>query len=471
MIKMTLAEIAAAVGGELRGANPDELVVAPPVADSRLAEPGSLFVADGPGHDFAADAIRRGAVAVLASRPLPDLPTIVAPPAPDRDIDASVVAFGRLARVVASRLVDATVIAVTGSSGKTSTKDLLAQLLAGAGPTVAPQASLNDELGVPLTVVRATEETRYLVLEMGARGVGHIRYLCELVPPDIAVVLNVGLAHVGEFGSREATARAKGELVEALFDDGLAILNADDPLVRAMTERSAAPTVLVGEAEDAAVRAEKVWFDDAGRPSFALATPQGKAEVRLRFVGRHHVSNALAAAAAGLAVGMDLAEVAERLSAAVPLSPWRMAITERPDGVTIINDAYNANPDSMRAALQALPTIAKGRRTWAVLGEMLELGPVSAREHEAIGRLVAELGVSRLVVVGEGARAIERGARSGGQMGEEPVVVPDADHALRLLRREVRPGDVVLVKSSRDAGLRYLGDALCTQPATSEGRA
>ncbi|WP_020573427.1 UDP-N-acetylmuramoyl-tripeptide--D-alanyl-D-alanine ligase [Actinopolymorpha alba] len=468
---MTLAEIAEAVGGELHGADPEAVVSGPVVADSRRAEPGGLFVADGPGHGFAADAVRLGAVAVLGSRPLPGVPSIAAPAAPGHEVDASVVAVGRLAQQVVDRLVDTTVVAVTGSSGKTSTKDLLAQVLAGAGPTVAPEASLNDELGMPLTVLRAEESTQFLVLEMGAKGVGHIRYLTGIAPPDISVVLNVGLAHAGKFGSREATAAAKGELVEALLDDGLAILNADDELVRAMAGRTSAPAVLVGESADAAVRAEKVHLDEAGRAVFVLVTPHGATDVRLNLVGRHHVGNALSAAAVGLAVGMDLSTVAERLSGAVPRSRWRMEVSERDDGVTIVNDAYNANPDSMRAALQALPAIARGRRSWAVLGEMLELGDASDKEHEAIGRLVAQLGVSRLVVVGEGARAIERGARSERQWGEESVFVPDAEQAFELLRKELRPGDVVLVKSSRDAGLRHLGDALRDGAETVEGRA
>ncbi len=469
MIRMTLGEVAAAVGGELFDAAPDAVVTSPPTADSRKAGPGGLFVADGRGHQFATDAVRRGAVAVLASRPLPGVPCIVAPPASTATVDASVVALGRLAQLVVGRLVDATVIAVTGSQGKTTTKDLLAQVLAGAGPTVAPEASLNDELGVPLTVLRADEATRYLVLEMGARGAGHIRYLTQIAPPDIAVVLNVGLAHVGEFGSRQATAQAKGELVEALLDDGLAILNADDPLVRAMAGRTSAPSVLVGEAGDAAVQAAKVWLDDSGRPVFELVTPHGSTQVHLNLVGRHYVSNALAAAAVGLAVGMDLGRVTERLAAAVPQSRWRMEVSERADGVTIVNDAYNANPDSMKAALQALPALARARRTWAVLGEMLELGPASADEHEAIGKLTAQLGISRLMVVGEGARPIGRGARDEGL--KDQVFVTDAAQALKHLRRKLRPGDVVLVKSSRDAGLRYLGDALRDGTDVLEGTA
>jgi len=473
VIRMTLAEIAEAVGGELRDAPADAVVTGPVVADSRQVTPGGLFVADGAGHRFADDAVRRGAVAVLASRPvlgrgMLDIPTILAPSAPDAMVDASVVAVGKLAHLVLKRLVDTTVVAITGSQGKTTTKDLVGQVLAGAGPTVTPEQSLNNELGVPLTALRADEETRYLVLEMGARGVGHIRYLTEIAPPDISVVLNVGHAHIGEFGSREAIAQAKGELVEALHEDGLAILNADDPLVRAMTMRSAAPTVLFGEAEDAAVRAAKVW-SDAGRPVFELVSPHGATEVRMKLVGRHYVTCALAAAAVGLAVGMDLEVVAQRLSSAIALARWRMEVSERPDGVTVVNDAYNANPDSMRAALQTLPEIARGRRTIAVLGEMLELGELSDTEHEAIGRLVANLKISRLIVVGEGARGIERGARAQGY--RHISFARDAAHALKIVRKELRSRDVVLVKSSRDAGLRYLGDAIRRGAETLEDEA
>ncbi|MET9020234.1 UDP-N-acetylmuramoyl-tripeptide--D-alanyl-D-alanine ligase [Actinopolymorpha sp. NPDC004070] len=459
MITMTLAEIAAAVGGELHEADPDSTVTGGVAADTRKLSPRGLFVADGRGHDFAAEAVHKGAAAVLSSRPLPGLPCVVAPPAQGHR-DASVAATGRLARHLLDRLPDLTLVAVTGSAGKTTTKDLLAQLLAGAGETVAPEGSLNDELGMPLTVLRADEETRYLVLEMGARGVGHIRYLTELAPPDISVVLNVGLAHVGEFGGKEMTAKAKGELVEALGEDGVAVLNADDPLVAAMAGKNRGRTVWVGEGPDATVRAEGVRLDDAGRAAFELVTPGGSAKVALGLVGRHHVANALAVAAVGLAVGLDVVAVAERLSAAVALSRWRMEVSVRSDGVTIVNDAYNANPDSMRAALETLPVLARGGRSWAVLGEMLELGEAADEAHEGVGRLAVRLGVSRLVAVGAGARAIERGARAEGYSGEESVFVPDTDQALALLRRELRAGDVVLVKSSRDAGLRHLGDTL-----------
>jgi UDP-N-acetylmuramoyl-tripeptide--D-alanyl-D-alanine ligase len=330
------------------------------------------------------------------------------------------------------------------------------------GPThtIAPPGSFNNEIGLPLTALRADGGTRFLVLELGARGAGHIRYLCEIAPPKVGVVLNVGLAHVGEFGSREAIAAAKGELVEALPVAGVAVLNADDPAVAAMAERTGAHVVTFGLRDSAQIRAADVSLDAAGRPRFLLVTPTGSAPVELPLHGEHHVSNALAAAAVASVLGMEPAAIAAALADATPRSRWRMEVTERPDGVTVVNDAYNANPDSMRAALRALMAIAGRRRSWAVLGEMRELGESSAAEHDAVGRLVADMKVSRVVVVGEGARATHAGALGAGRWEEEPVYVPDAAEAVELLRRELRPADVVLVKASRAAGLERVALAL-----------
>jgi UDP-N-acetylmuramoyl-tripeptide--D-alanyl-D-alanine ligase len=295
---------------------------------------------------------------------------------------------------------------------------------------------------------------------MGSRGIGHIAYLCKVAPPRIGVVLNVGSAHVGEFGGRDGIAVAKGELVEALPADGLAVLNADDSLVLGMRSRTAARTSTFGESADADVRAEAIALDADGRAGFTLVTPEGSAPVQLRLHGEHHVANALAAACVAREVGLAPGDVAAALHAAIPLSRWRMEVVHRPDGVTIVNDAYNANPESVRAALKALVGIARGRRTWAVLGEMRELGESSAEEHDAIGRLVVRLDVARLVVVGEGARPIHLGASLEGSWGEESVFVPDVDEALALLSREVRAGDVVLVKASRTVGLERIAEAL-----------
>lgn len=462
MIPLTLAEIASATGGRLdAGADPAVRVTGPVVTDSREIGPGGLFVARQgeaqDGHDFASAAVSAGAVAVLAARPV-GVPAVV--------VDDTEVAFGRLARAVVDRLPSLTIVGVTGSSGKTTTKDLLAQVLEPLGPLVAPPGSYNSEVGVPLTVVRVDESTRTLVAEMGARGPGHIAYLCGIAPPRVGLVLNVGSAHLGEFGDRETIARTKAELVEALppaDSGGVAVLNADDPVVRRMAEQTSAQVVMVGESVHADVRAEDVAVDRGGRASFQLVTADGTAQVSLRLVGEHQVSNALAVAAAALALGMPLPDVASRLSAALPRSRWRMEVTERPDGVTVVNDAYNANPESMRAALKTLVSLrpASGEgRTWAVLGEMRELGESSVAEHDAIGRLAVRLNVSRLVAVGDGARAIHQGATLEGSWDGESAWVPDVDAALELLRAELRPGDVVLVKSSRDSGLRFLGERL-----------
>jgi UDP-N-acetylmuramoyl-tripeptide--D-alanyl-D-alanine ligase len=479
VIAMTLAELAALTGAQLSGQDVDtsQVVDGPVDTDARRLGPGGLFVArvgeHADGHDFVPQAVRHGAVAALVTREVDGVASLVVP-----DVQE---AFERLARAVVDRLPVATVVAVTGSSGKTGTKDMMAQLLARLGPTVASAESFNGEVGVPLTVLRATAETRYLVVEMGARGVGHIAHLTGIAPPAISVVLNVGTAHLGEFGSVEAIAHAKSELVSALPPDGLAVLNADDPAVRAMAEVTQADVLLVGQSPDAQVRVSDVTLDDSARPSFTLsALPGGvlglaqesSCRVRLPLVGEHHVENAAQAAVVALRLGMPLADVAAALGEVTSVNRWRMQVTERPDGVTVVNDAYNANPDSMRAALKALAVMGRGRRTWAVLGEMLELGPDSVDEHDRIGRMAVRLNVSRLVVVGQGARPIHTGAVHEGSWGDESVLVPDADAALELLRQQLAPGDVVLLKSSRDAGLRHLGDRLAKQverPAAGGG--
>jgi UDP-N-acetylmuramoyl-tripeptide--D-alanyl-D-alanine ligase len=462
MIPMSLSRIAALTGGRLHGISEQEasalVVDGPVVTDSREAGPGGLYVArvgeSMDGHQFVGSARDAGAVAALTTREVEELPCVV--------VDDIQDGFVALARGVLQAHPEITVIGITGSSGKTSTKDLLASVLSAAGPTVAPVGSLNSEVGVPLTVCRIANDTRFLVVEMGARGRGHIEYLADIAEPTIGIVLNVGTAHVGEFGSREAIGRAKAELVAALPDGGLAVLNADDPVVRAMVGQTAARALLVGASHEAGLRATDIDLDGAGRPSFTVSGDGVEAETRvsLPLHGEHHVGNALAVIAVALECGMAMGDIADALADARPASRWRMEVTERADGVTIINDAYNANPDSMRAALKALVAMGRGRRTWAVLGSMLELGDESTTEHDAIGRLAVRLNVSRLVVVGETARPMASGAQHEGSWGDEAVWVPDADAAYELLSRELSAGDVVLFKSSRDAGLRWLGDRL-----------
>ena len=447
MIAMTLEEIAVLTGGEVHGAEDPALVVVDGAVstDSRECGPGGLYVArvgeHVDGHDYVDAAARRGAVAAITARVVEGLPCVV--------VDDVQTAFGRLARGVVDRAPELRVVGITGSSGKTSTKDLLASVLDSVAETVAPVNSLNGEIGVPLTVCRVTPTTRFLVAEMGARGIGHIDYLTQIAPPQVAVVLNVGSAHVGEFGSRANIARAKAELPAAVPAEGLAVLNADDPVVAGMAASLVCRVQLVGLAPEADVRAEGVVLDELGRAAYDLVTPVGTARVTLRQSGAHHVGNSLAVAAVALELGLTLDQVAAGLAAARPASRWRMEVTDRPDGVVVVNDAYNANPDSMRAALDALAAIRADGARWAVLGGMLELGADSDSEHAGVGAHAARLGIDHVLAVGEGARAI--GA---------PEWVADTDTAFALLESRLRPGDVVLLKSSRDSGLRWLGDRL-----------
>lgn len=458
---LSLREIAAATVGALVDVpDPQARVTGPVVSDSRQAQPGSLFVAlagdRADGHAFARDAVDSGAVAVLAARPV-GAPAVV--------VDDVLTALGRLARAHLDLLPRTTVVGITGSAGKTTTKDLLADLLADLGPTIAPPGSFNNELGLPLTVLRANQETRFLILEMGARGLEHIDYLCTIAPPRVGVELIVGTAHVGEFGGRDTIAQAKAELVRALPADGVAVLNADDPEVAAMAAVAGGRVLWFGQASRASVRAEEVELDRHGRARFRLITPDGQHPVSLRLVGAHHLTNALAAAATAWVLGLPTDRVARRLSEAGPRSRWRMEVTERPDGLTVVNDAYNASPESMRAALQSLKVIGQGRRTWAVLGEMRELGECATAEHDAIGSLVVRLDVDRLVVVGEAARPIHLAAQREGSWGDEATFVPDVAEAVALLQRKVRPGDVVLVKASRAVGLEQVAAALLSEAA------
>ncbi len=460
VIPLTLAEVAEAVGGRLtRG---DGTVTGKVTVDSRAVAPGDLFVAVPgervDGHDFLGAAAATGAVAALSTRPDDALPCVV--------VDEPVAALGRLAAAVHTRLAAGglTTLGITGSSGKTSTKDLLGQVLATAGPTVSPPGSYNNDIGLPLTVLDADEDTRFLVLEMGSRGRGHIARLCRVARPDVGVVLNVGSAHLGEFGSADGIAVAKGELVEALPTEGTAVLNADDPRVIGMAPRTRARVVTTGVGgrggSTADVRAEDVVLDEAGRAGFTLVTGGVRAAVRLQVVGAHQVANALSAAGAALAAGMTPEDVAAALSAAVPRSRWRMEVTRRDDGVTVVNDAYNANPESMRAALAALAGLPARRRV-AVLGAMAELGPGAAEEHERLGRDAVAAGVDLVVAVGPDAVGIADGALAAGAREDRDtdrgaVRVPDRAAARDLLTEVLVPGDVVLVKASRSYGLEVL---------------
>lgn len=497
MIALTLAQVADIVGGELADITAEQAaatrITGTVEFDSREVTEGGLFLAlpgaRSDGHDFAAGAVAAGAVAVLAARPV-GVPAIVVPPADTAATSsgalehddahgsgaAVLAALAKLASAVAAELVAGglRIIGVTGSSGKTSTKDLLAAVLAPLGEVVAPPGSFNNELGHPWTVLRSTTDTDFLILEMSARHPGNIAALAAIAPPSIGVVLNVGTAHLGEFGSREVIAATKSELPQAVPSSGVVILNADDPAVAAMAEQTAARVVRVSRGSGGA----DVWstdevLDELARPSFTLHAGDQTAEIALAVHGEHQVSNALCAAAVALECGATVAQVADALAGAGPVSARRMHVSTRADGVTVINDAYNANPDSMMAGLKALAWMARRsagatgqkRRSWAVLGEMGELGDEAITEHDRIGRFAVRLDVSRLIVVGTGRAmsAMQQGAVMEGSWGSEAIQVPDADAALALLRAELAEGDIVLVKASNAAGLGALADVLAEE--------
>ncbi len=461
MIPLSLDEIAQATGGRVHPAHAASIQVETAVVtDSREAISGSLYVArrgeHADGHDYVANAAAAGAVAALTDREVSELPCVVVDDVGD--------AFAAVGRAVLDRCVAADglkVVGITGSSGKTSTKDLMAQVVGRLGRTLAPHASYNSEVGVPLTVCRLQRETEFLVAEMGASGVGHIEYLTNIAPPDVAVVLNIGSAHLGEFGSREAIADTKAALVRALRPGGLAVLNADDPMVSKMAYDSAAPVVLVGRGTQAQVRADDVVLNPRGQASFAMTLPgHDPVHVSLALHGEHHVGNALAVAAVAHFWGMAPEQIADALGDAVAQSRWRMEVSERPDGITIVNDAYNANPESMRAALRALRAMRGGGRAIAVVGEMRELGADSAAEHERVGEFAAELGIDDLIAIGAGAAPAARAFKTA--QPNRGRQIDEVEQARAVLESLLVHGDVVLLKSSRDSGLRHLGDALAT---------
>ena len=451
MIPMTVGEIAAVVDGTPVDA--DVVVDAPAAIDSRRVAPGGLFVAlpgeNTDGHDFVPSALTAGASASLVARPVEG---------PHVQVADVAVALARLARHVHDRLTHPLdgdglrTVGITGSAGKTSTKDLLAHVLEAAGPVVAPEGSFNNELGVPLTVLRADSSTTALVVEMGARGMGHIATLCAIAPPTVGVVLNVGTAHVGEFGSVEAIAIAKGELVEALPPAGTAVLNADDHRVAAMADRTSASVLTFGQAGQ--LRFAGLELTSDGWPEVSLEHAGTSVTFVLPQPGLHHGSNAAAVAAAALALGLDLDTVAERLATASARSPHRMARAVTSEGIVVVDDAYNANPESMAAALQWLARTAEPGRATAVLGAMLELGEESLARHRELGRLAQSLGLARVVAIGTEAAPIAEAAGAAG------VAVPDVDVAIATLRASLRSGDVVLVKASRGCRLERVADAL-----------
>lgn len=448
MIPMTLSQIAHVVGGSVHG-DPDAVIYGPVVVDSRRAEPGSLFLAFvgevSDGHNFASAAHEAGAVASMVQRVVEGNCVLVEDP---------LAALAALARWLVQELrsrTDLRVIALTGSQGKTSVKDLVAHICAAEGPTVAPEGSFNNELGVPLTILRADLTTRWLILEMGARGAGHISYLCSIVRPDVAAVLNVGTAHMGEFGSVAGIAAAKGEILQALGSEGIAVINADDPNVATMST-NAATVVSFGTDADVSL-AQPVTLDAQGHAQIVLRYRDRDWPVTIPQIGFHHGINAAAAFAMAVACTIAPESIARALSTAVPRSAMRMEAVRAPDGMLILNDAYNANPESMAAALHTLVGLAPERAV-AVLGPMLELGAESHAKHLRVGELAADLGVDLLVVVGAAAGGIASGA------GDMALMYESVDEAIRTLKASLRPSDTVLVKASRSIKLEKLVAAL-----------
>jgi UDP-N-acetylmuramoyl-tripeptide--D-alanyl-D-alanine ligase len=460
MISADVNQLANVLGAKLIGSG--EVIVTGSVeTDSRLVTPGSIFFAkpgeQADGHDFVADAKSRGAVVAVVEHPVDvDIAQLV--------VSSSVDALGVLASWLIGELKSAgklKVVGITGSNGKTTTKNMLRAILSKVGNTIAPIESFNNRVGAPISILRADQNTDFLVVEMGAEGLGSIAYLAKMAQPDVAVILKVGMAHAGEFGGLEVTAKIKGELAEAVGENSQLVLNADDGLVAAMKNRTKAKVHWFGTSSEAQFWASEISLSKAGT-SFVLNWPDGeKTPIQLSILGEHHIMNALAAATVSTLLGASKTQVVEALEAMELAERWRMQRFVRPDGVTVINDSYNASPDSMKAALQTLAQLGRmGSRTVAVLGEMAELGEYSRHEHDSIGRLVVRLNIDQLVVVGEGAKLIHMGATQEGSWDGESQFFPSIAEALEYLRGILTDGDTVLVKSSKSANLRFLGDDL-----------
>jgi UDP-N-acetylmuramoyl-tripeptide--D-alanyl-D-alanine ligase len=447
MIAMLASQIAHVVGGTLVGE--DVLVTAGASLKSSEVEPGGIFLAirgeKVDGHDFVGDAFSHGALLAITTHAVPQRHILV------QDVTT---ALTSLARFIRSELKDLKVIGITGSQGKTTTKDLLRHMLTQHGQTVAPSGNYNNELGVPLTLLACSSETKYAVIEMGARHSGDIAHLASIAQPDIAVVLRVGMAHVGEFGSIETIAKTKSELISSLSDSGIAILGQYDPFTKAMKSLHSGRTLTFGSGHSDDVRATEVELRE-GRPHFDLVTPDGRAAVGLRIVGEHQIANALACAAVGTALGFSIDSIATALSTALIESKWRMEIREFSE-VLLINDSYNASPDAVEAALRTLILFAqeRGGRAWAFLGKMAELGESSAVAHQQVGTLAYQMGIDHLVCID--APDYQPAEQSEGQTN---LHLCDRNGA-RAIAEQIEPGDVILVKASRSERFEILAEEI-----------
>jgi UDP-N-acetylmuramoyl-tripeptide--D-alanyl-D-alanine ligase len=460
MISLSVAAISEILKGKVVG---DGLasVFGSVETDSRLVSAGSLFFAkpgeNADGHDFVESALAEGAVAAVVEKELAlNIPQIV--------VKDSVHALGMLASWLIQELKQKgqlKVIGITGSNGKTTTKNMLREILSTLGETIAPVESFNNKVGAPISVLRAGLDTKFLVVEMGAEGIGSISYLAKMADPDIGVILKVGLAHVGEFGGIENTEKIKAELAEALKPGANLVLNSDDNRVRNMAAKTAATVTYFGTHPESSFWASDIELSKNGT-SYLMHWPDGSTDsIRLNILGEHHIMNALAASTVASLLGAGAKQIVSSLEAMELAERWRMQRVVRSDGVVVINDAYNASPDSMKAALQTLAQLGRmGTRTIAVLGEMAELGDISKTEHDSMGRLVVRLNIDQLVVVGSGAKLIHMGASQEGSWDGESKFYESIAEALAYLRGILTDGDTVLVKSSKSANLRFLGDEL-----------
>jgi UDP-N-acetylmuramoyl-tripeptide--D-alanyl-D-alanine ligase len=446
MISIKASEIASIVGGELHG--DDVSITAPAFLSSRDCTEGSIFLAikgeNVDGHDFVEDAFKNGALLALSSHQVSQRCIVV---------DDVTRAISALAAHVRNELKDLKVIGITGSQGKTTTKELLAAILSAEGVTVSPKGNNNNELGVPITLLQCDSETQFCIVEMGARHQGDIAALTRIAAPQVGVVLRVAAAHIGEFGSIERIAETKSEMISTLREDGVAILGQYDEFTPKMSSLHKGKTILFGQESNSDIRATDIELRE-GRPHFDLVTPEGRSTVALRLYGEHQVSNALAAAAIAYVLGITTDHIARALSTAEVHARWRMEVKELHD-LTIINDAYNASPDSMAAALRTLVhlTQERGGQSWAFLGNMRELGESSRQAHLEIGTLASSLGVDHLVTVGAPDYEIEIDNNS------QISIHNCADRAEALTFAEhLNRGDVVLCKASRSDGLEVLAE-------------
>jgi UDP-N-acetylmuramoyl-tripeptide--D-alanyl-D-alanine ligase len=463
MIPLTLEEISVAINAATLNLDSNLKVNGKVVIDSRKVSQGDLFVAINgekvDGHDFCHEAIKKGAIAVISSKELVGIPTLLVKEgnAASKNVDQpTVIALGKLASYLLMKLPNIFKIAVTGSSGKTTTKDLLFDLGNLIGPTVAPVGSYNNEIGMPQTILECDEKTKVLILEMGAREVGNIKKLCQIAKPDTSILLNIGSAHIEIFGSRELILKTKSEIIECLNAEDVAVLNHEDETFS--KQKTKAKVVSFG-LSGADVSAKNVVLNDKAQASYELEFEGKVSQVNLKLVGAHQVSNSLAAAAVFLKKGLDIDLVAKTLSNSVAKSKWRMQVEVNSKNVTVINDSYNANPESMKAAIRTLKQAGADKKTFIIVGEMLELGSDSKQMHEEVADLIQKLDVKKTLVVGNGAKIVSDYLSNNAYKGRLEFCM-DIDSAISKTKEMVEINDVVLVKASRAIGLERVANAL-----------